>query len=76
MRIKEAAIMDTNGKIYTGRRHHEIFKIMPRKMIKDHTQGFMTDDGRFVTRVEAADIAFICGQTDRIIHPLTSEDLW
>lgn len=74
--IISAAIKDKNGTVYTGRRHHEIFRTMPREMIKGHTQGFVTDDGKFFTREEAAEIAFICGQTDKIFNPLTSEDLW
>lgn len=41
-------------------------------------QGFLTDRGRFVGRVEAAQIALTAGQIERLQWPpqLYSEDLW
>ena len=41
-------------------------------------QGFLTSDGRFVGRKEAADLAVAAGQTDAPKWPpdLYSEDLW
>jgi hypothetical protein len=40
------------------------------------TQGFLTSDGRFVTRQEAAKIAALAGQTADRFEALYSEDLW
>lgn len=39
-------------------------------------QGFITSDGKFVNRIEAAKIAFASGQIDRPKRYLFSEDLW
>ena len=74
--IKEAAIK-LNGKIYTGRRHSDILhdKSRPKGYLKYGTQGFTTDDGKFVTRIEAAKIAFECGQIKEQMGILFSEDL-
>jgi len=74
--ITSAAIRDINSTIYTGRRHHEIFLIMPREMIKNCKQGFVTDTDDFVSREKAADIAFCCGQIKQPKKTLFSEDLW
>ena len=80
--IKEAAILK-NGVIYTGRRHNEIIhKYYPivGQFKADHPQGdpqgFVTDDGKFVTRQEAGKIAFECGQTKEYHQTLYSEDLY
>lgn len=42
------------------------------------TQGFVTQDGRFVDRREAKRIAYRAGQLIRETHPtdLFSEDVW
>lgn len=42
------------------------------------SEGFLTSEGRFVGRLEAADIAVKAGQTDAPKWPprLFSEDLW
>ena len=75
--IKEAAIK-LNGKIYTGRRHNEILcdKSRPKGFLKYGTQGFITDAGEFVTRMQAAKIAFDCGQITEPARILFSEDLY
>lgn len=44
-------------------------------------EGFITDDGRFLDRVQAADHAYACGQLikgseEPRIEVLFSEDLW
>lgn len=41
-------------------------------------QGFITEDGKFVNRIEAADIAIKCEQIEKLNWPpnLYSEDLW
>ena len=79
--IKESAIVQ-NGVVYTGRRHHDVIrKIVEITGIKPVTgeQGFVTDDGVFVNREEAAKIALACGQITKLkFHSkeLFSEDLY
>jgi len=81
-RIKEAAIL-FGGKKFTGKNHSEII----RKIIKEtgvkkvganNPQGFVTEDGEFVDRVKAAQIALECGQITKLKYSTTklfSEDL-
>lgn len=63
-------------------RHHDVIRTMVDvcKLPKPVTgeQGFMTNDGDFVDRKEALEIAFSCGQVEEPIAPpnLFSEDLW
>jgi len=75
------------GYVVCGRRHHNCFHTASildpqRKYIKEQhekEQGFMTNKNRFVSRLEAVDIAFNAGQTEtRTEHPvgLFSEDLY
>lgn len=47
-------------------------------VLRGAEQGFITHDGAFVGRVEAASIALECGQIERLNWPpnLYSEDLW
>ena len=76
--IKEAAILK-DGIIYTGRRHHNIFQsTLPLGCIKDGEQGFVTDIGEFVDRIEAGKIAIECGQIKKLKwgNELYSEDLY
>lgn len=42
----------------------------------DHEQGFLTNTNRFVSREEAAKIAFAAGQTKEELQILYSEDLY
>ncbi|MBX4190100.1 hypothetical protein KW791_02285 [Candidatus Parcubacteria bacterium] len=75
-RIKLAAIL-CNGKIYTGKRHNLIIREIVEKTQAPAKgeQGFVTEEDRFVSRSEAAKIAFAAGQ---IITPkdiLYSEDV-
>lgn len=68
-----------NGIIYTGKRHHNIFQsTYPLGCIKNGIQGFVTDTGKFVDRIEAAKIAIECGQIEKTKwgNELYSEDLW
>lgn len=78
--IKEAAILQ-EGKVYTGRRHNEIIHELVNRFgyappIKG-AQGFVTEDGRFLDRVEAGKEAIRCGQIDKLRRPpkLYSEEL-
>lgn len=41
-----------------------------------HVQGFLTSDGHFVDREEAAEIAYNAGQTEQKLKRLFSEDLY
>jgi len=76
MPIREAAVKDRDGRINTGQRHNDIFHEMPPAMIKDSEEGFLTFDGIFVTREEAARIAFECGQISEPVPKLFSEHLY
>ena len=79
MKIKEAAIW-YNGKIYVGRRHNDVIKKMVEECgIKPPAsghQGFVTEDGHFVSREAGARIAFEAGQIDKPRTVLFSEDLY
>jgi len=61
--IKEAAIFK-DGIIWTGRRHSDCISkmIQSGEVSKKGIQGFITDDGRFVDRQQAFEIALACGQ--------------
>ena len=80
MRIKEAAIMH-EGKIWTGRRHHNVIK----KIVDEcgiqvapvhGEQGFVTECGKFLSREDAAKVAFEAGQIPKPKTTLFSEDLY
>lgn len=76
--IVQAAIKK-DGIIYVGRRHHNILgAAKPFGYLKDGEQGFVTDAGEFVDRIEAAKIALECGQIAKLGWPpyLYSEDLY
>jgi hypothetical protein len=86
--IKEAAIL-FEGKVYTGKRHHNVIATIVAETGKrvggQWPQGFVTDDGEFVDREEGARIALACGQvvTGKAVvqhvfngHTLYSEDLY
>ena len=79
--IKSAAIRK-DGVVYTGRRHCDIIceqfgkGISFKGLKKSESEGFVTDDGRFVNRQEAANIAFECGQTKENKQTLYSEDIY
>lgn len=78
MKIVKAAIRIGN-KIYECRRHFEGIQaaiLDGADRINQDEQGFITDEGNFVSRAEAAKIAYEAGQTETIKNPLTSEHLW
>lgn len=69
-----------DDKIYKGKRHCDCFKKARKKLGKylhtcDDTQGFLTNQGRFVSRIEATKIAFKAGQITKRSGELFSEDL-
>lgn len=78
--IVDAAIY-YNGKIYKGKRHADIMKIIWDSVgcpvvITQEQQGFMTSSGGFVSRRVAARIAYDAGQIKHLKRMLLSEDLW
>lgn len=79
-RILHAAVKSFNRRIFFGKCHADCFykaQSMGIKMSsKADDQGFLTNKGRYVTRSEAAKIAFDQGQIDRPTSHLISEDLW
>lgn len=83
-RIKEAAILHTDGKVYTGRRHHNVIATIVKetgvkRVGTGSIQGFVTEDGEFVDREVAARIALACGQIEKLKYnprELFSEDLY
>ncbi len=68
------------GIVVCGRRHHNCLMTMREFAYdRDHTkvkQGFLTNQDRFVTRKEAAQLAYKCGQISKEQKTLFSEDLW
>ena len=76
--MKEAAILK-DGIVYlgkSGKRHNHIIKDYPEIRFFTKEQGFITNEGKFVDRVEAAKIAFECGQIKKEKRILFSEDLY
>lgn len=61
-----------------GFRHHHILTVASYFGHRHGEQGFATDDGKFLTRVEAAKLALESGQVAKLIAPpnLYSEDCW
>lgn len=83
-KIKQAAIVHVDGKVYTGRSHDEIArKIVERTGVKKVSwksiQGFVTDDGEFLTKAEAAKVALKHDQVKKFNFngaQLSPEDLY
>lgn len=76
MKIKCAAIKRNDGIIVEGRSHAECIQKLPSGTCKrGKVMGFVTDDGTFVDRKEAARIAFNAGQIPKQVTVLFSEDL-
>lgn len=62
-------------------RHHTIlepFDKITGIIVEPDDQGFLTNDGRYVDRIEGAKIAIEAGQIGKLQWPpyLYSEDLW
>lgn len=68
------------GIVVCGRRHHNCLMTFAEFAYdRDHTkvkQGFLTNEDRFITRKEAAQLAYKCGQISKEQKTLFSEDLW
>ncbi len=69
-----------SGIVVCGRRHHNalmtLFEFAKEPKGEKVKQGFLTNTDRFVTRKEAAQIAYKCGQITKEQNTLFSEDLW
>jgi hypothetical protein len=74
MRIKCAAIHDRQGVIWEGKNHSDCYK-NSYPNAKGAKQGFVTENGLFVGRIVAAEIAFKAGQIKKRKDCLFSEDL-
>ena len=77
--VIESAIL-YKDKTYTGRRHCDIIALIIQETgvysVRGEEQGFVTSSGRFVSRNEAAEIAFRNGQIKSSKGRLFSEDLY
>lgn len=76
-----------SGFVICGRRHHNCISIFAKmvgfpydekglKLMNTEEQGFLTNTDRFVSREEAAKIAFESGQIKKETTRLFSEDLY
>jgi len=77
-KVKCAAIKTKDGIIFEAKNHAICLQRMKQAKVstgRDCEQGFVTTDGKFVDRHEAAQIAFEAGQTKKLESPLFSEDL-
>ncbi len=83
--VKHAAIKRTDGVIATGRSHPEIIRKSPKGTCKTNnrnSQGFTDDKGNFISRLEAKEEAYRCGQIPKVHYDLInsvgliSENLW
>ena len=80
--IVSSAVMTKSGKIYAGKRHNNCFEAIRadgnREIASGMTQGFLTENGVFLTRTQAEKYARNSGQLTKplIGSVLTSEDLW
>lgn len=82
-KIIESALKYPDQTIYTGKRHSDCFQkaieSSQHSIQENPTQGFITNQGRFVDRKEARKIAIESHQCSiKTIKPneLLSEDLW
>ena len=79
MRVIAAAVRQA-GRVWIGKRHPEIMARMREagcKRVTQRQQGFVLEDGSFVSRDVARDHARESGQVDEgFSKVLTSEDLW
>jgi len=76
-----AAIKRSDGIILAGRNHAFLINNSPKDTCKKNSQqGFLTSEGRFVSRSEAGDIAFKAGQTkdDSLLfsEDITKDNPW
>jgi hypothetical protein len=74
------SVTNVKGLVLCGFRHYLIiaqyFIFKGPTSVVDHEQGFLTSKNRFVSRTEAALIAFNAKQTTELKRKLFSEDLY
>jgi hypothetical protein len=79
-RISHAACISESGWIFIGKCHADCLHKMHHVSVKygkgADKQGFITNEGRYVQRGEAAKIALSAGQIDFPTTLLFSENLW
>lgn len=78
--IKHAAVKNIHGLAVLGKCHADCFhkgdELGWRMSSAADDQGFVTSEGQYVGRKEAARIALIAGQITKPTTILFSEDLW
>jgi len=80
-KIACAAIFDRNNKLWLGKRHRDCIFLMSRfdqkfNAFEGDRQGFVNTLGSYLTRSEAAVVAFKKGQIKEKTKELYSEDLY
>jgi hypothetical protein len=79
-RITHAAVFTESGLAVRGRSHAECYEKCHKQGLRiskrSKDQGFKTNKRHFVSRVEAAEIAFMAFQIEKPTNILFSEDLW
>jgi len=70
------AAIGKDGIVYTGKRHAYILNDnrRPKGFLKDGTQGFITDEGEFVDREQAAIAAFERGEIPADVYDYILEN--
>lgn len=70
----------TSGFVLCGRRHHNCFATASilgfNRLGIQITQGFLTNEDRFLNREDAAKVAYYSGQIEELENSLMSEMLW
>ena len=74
--IQHAAVKFSDGVTCKGKSHACCFHQRPKNDNTRAIQGFLTSEGRFVTRDEGAKIASAAGQLHKATDFLFSEDFW
>lgn len=73
-------VNNVDGLVLCGRRHPDIIGqytvLKGRTALQKYEHGFLTSKNRFVSRIEAAKIAFAAKQINKPKKDLFSEDLY
>ena len=80
LKVIHAAVKSKDGWIFFGKSHAHCFGkahyLKVKMSQKACDQGFLLNNGEYVERPEAAEIAFGNGQTKKFLKILFSENLW
>jgi hypothetical protein len=77
MKVIQQAAIRLSGIVYKGKRHKEIMMSIPKHLdTKGREEGFVTSQGLFVDRKEAAKLASMFGQIKGKPRELKSEHLY